>query len=58
MTKHQKEEEEEQPDFPVDKKFKRVRELLDEYKDLFRDELDTTDRLSAGELDLKLKPGI
>ena len=43
-----------QADFPVDEKYKEVRELLDEYKDIFHDELDTSDRLAGGLLDLKL----
>jgi hypothetical protein len=44
-------------DFPVDKKYTEVRELLDEYKDIFHYELDTLDRLSGGLLDFKLKAG-
>jgi hypothetical protein len=44
-------------DFPVDKKYKEVRKLLEEFKDIFHDELDETDRLAGGLLDLKLKPG-
>ena len=49
-------EEKKYQDFPVDgKKFKEVRQLLEEYKDIFHDELDTSDRLVTGKLDLKLK---
>ena len=45
-------------DFPVDKKYPKVRALLEEFEDVFHDALDEEDRLCEGMLDLKLKPGV
>ena len=41
----------------MDKEYGKITKLLEEFRDIFRDDLEDTDRLSSGELDLKLKPG-
>jgi len=43
--------------FPVSDEYPKVRALLDEYQDVFHDELEENDRLCNGVLDLKLKEG-
>ena len=45
--KFEKEKGRKQQDFPVDEKYKEVRKLLDEYKDIFHDEMDTSDMLAG-----------
>merc|ERR1719239_56660 len=40
-------------EFPVDKKYPKVRALLEEFEDVFHDALDEEDRLCEGMLDLK-----
>ena len=52
-----KEKKVEKTEFPVDKKCPKIKELIEEFRDVFRDELEESDRLSGGMLDLKLKPG-
>ena len=53
----EKDKKKQKADFPIDEKYQKVRDLQ-EYQDVFHDELDETDRLCEGLLDFKLKPGM
>ena len=49
QVKHEEKDKNKQmADFPVDVKYQKVRDLLEEYQDVFHDKLEETDRLYMG----------
>ena len=58
QVKHEEKDKKKQmADFPVGVKYQKVRDLLEEYQDVFHDKMEERDRLCDGVLNLKLKPG-